>query len=64
MTNLTNARPEPVEVEIVQAGLWGDVRVIAQSLKGSRRSADEVQWTVTVPANGSAQLTTTFETRW
>jgi hypothetical protein len=41
---ITNARPQPVTVEIVQSGLdnwWHDTRVPSESIKGSQRSADE-----------------------
>ena len=61
---LTNARPQPVTVDLIQSGLWGDVRIVSQSLKGERRSADEMVWKVPVPANGEATLTATFETRY
>ena len=64
---LTNARPEPVTVEVVQAGLdnwWRDTRVPAESVKGTQRSADERVWMVTVPANGEATLTAQFDTRY
>lgn len=63
---LTNARPEPVTVELRQDGLdwtWADTRVAAESLKSERTSADGVLWHVPVPANGEAIVTATFETR-
>ena len=63
---LTNARPQPVTVELVQAGLDGgsDTRIEEQSQPGTRRSADEAVWQVTVPANGEASLSATFDTRF
>ncbi|WP_136162129.1 DUF4139 domain-containing protein [Sphingomonas flavalba] len=61
---LTNARPDAVTVDLAQAGLWGDARIEAQSLTGDRVSADRVEWKVPVPANGSAELTVTFDTRY
>ncbi|WBH15440.1 DUF4139 domain-containing protein [Sphingomonas radiodurans] len=64
---LTNARPQPVTVEIVQAGLdnyWHDTRVSSESVKGEQRSADERIWRVPVPANGSATLTAVIDTRY
>lgn len=64
---LTNARPEPVTVDVVQAGLnnyWQDTRVSAESQPGEQRSIDERVWHVSVPANGSATLTATFDTRY
>ena len=63
---LTNARPAGVEVELVQAGLdyYNDTRILSESRKSRRRSADEAEWTVPVPANGSAVVTAIFETRY
>ncbi|MBO9378904.1 DUF4139 domain-containing protein [Sphingomonas histidinilytica] len=60
---VTNARPEPVAVDVAQDGLWGDVRLVAQSIEGHRVSADRMEWKVPVPANGTAELTATFDTR-
>jgi hypothetical protein len=60
---LTNARPQAVTVDLIQSGLWGDVRVLAESAKSTRRSADETMWRVAVPANGEAVVTATFDTR-
>lgn len=64
---LTNARPQPVTVELMQGGTqwrWDDTRITAESLKSERRSADEALWKVPVPANGEAVVTATFETRY
>jgi hypothetical protein len=61
---LTNARPQPVTVDLIQDGLWGDVRIVEQSQAGERRSADEMLWRVSVPANGEAVVTATFDTRY
>ena len=61
---LTNARPQAVTVDLVQMGLWGDVRIAEESLKSTRRSADEAMWRVTVPANGESAVTATFDTRY
>jgi hypothetical protein len=65
---VTNARPMPVTVEVVQAGLdhwwWHDTRVLNESIKGTQRSADERVWMVTVPANGETSLTVDFDTRY
>jgi hypothetical protein len=60
---LTNASPKAVTVDLFQAGLWGDTRIIAQSIPSQRTSADEARWRVTVPANGQATVTATFDTR-
>lgn len=63
---LTNARPAAVVVDLVQAGLdgWTDTRVTDESLKSERRSAGEALWRVSVPANGEAVVTATFDTRF
>ncbi len=64
---LTNARAQPVTVDVVQAGLdnyWHDTRVSSESVKGEQRSADERVWQVPVPANGSATLTAVVDTRY
>jgi hypothetical protein len=61
---LTNALPRPVTVKLLQDGLWGDSRITAESQKSTRRSAETAEWAVTVPANGKASLTATFETRY
>jgi len=64
---LTSARPQPVTVDLVQDGLgnyWRDTRLIEQSQPAERRSADEVIWRVTVPANGETAVTAVFDTRY
>jgi hypothetical protein len=61
---LSNALPTPVTVKLLQEGLWGDARITAESQKGTRRSADTAEWSVTVPANGKATLTASFDTRY
>jgi hypothetical protein len=61
---LSNARPQAVTVDLIQAGLWGDVRIVQESAKSNRRSADETLWRVTVPANGEASVTATFDSRY
>ena len=61
---LTNARNEPITVDLGQSGLWGDVRITDQSQTGTRVSADRVEWSVKVPANGKATLTATFDSRY
>ena len=61
---LSNARPQAVTVDLIQAGLWGDTRISDESQKSSRRSADEALWRVEVPANGTATVTATFDTRF
>jgi hypothetical protein len=61
---LTNALPRPVTVKLLQEGLWGDSRIIAESQKSTRRSAETAEWDVTVPAKGKTILTASFETRF
>jgi hypothetical protein len=64
---LTNARDRAVTVELIQSGVpwwWTDTRISAESLKSERRDADTTVWQVPVPANGSATVTATFETRF
>jgi hypothetical protein len=66
---VTNARPVPVTVDIVQGGLaqwwwWRDLRIPEESIKGEQDSADERHWEVPVPANGKTELTVTFLTPW
>jgi hypothetical protein len=60
---LTNAGPKPVTVDIVQSGLWGDTRVVQESMRSERLSADDIRWRVPVPANGQASVTATFDSR-
>ncbi len=62
--DFTNARPQAVTVDLGQSGLWGDVRITEESLKGTRVSADRVEWSVPVPANGTSSLTATFDSRY
>ncbi|MGB5077409.1 MAG: DUF4139 domain-containing protein [Sphingorhabdus sp.] len=61
---LTNARNEAITVDMGQSGLWGDVRITEQSQEGTRTSADRIEWSVAVPANGKATLTATFDSRY
>ena len=64
---LTNARPQPVTLDLRQRGLdwyWSETKVITESQKSERLDSDGVQWRVTVPANGETTLTATFETRY
>ena len=61
---VSNARPGPVTVLVAQDGLYGDVRITDESLKGERVSAGGVEGQVPVPANGKVELTATFDTRY
>jgi hypothetical protein len=61
---LTNAGPRAITVILFQDGLWGDTRIISESLKSERNSADAAVWRVQVPANGEATVAATFDTRF
>jgi hypothetical protein len=64
---LTNARPEAVTVDLVQSGLdfyREDSRIVSETLKSERRSANEALWRVPVPANGTTTVNVTFDTRY
>ena len=64
---LTNARPEAVSVDLIQSGLdfyLNDSRIVSESLRSERRSSNEASWRVPVPANGTATVTVTFDTRY
>ncbi|SFR96599.1 DUF4139 domain-containing protein [Sphingomonas jatrophae] len=61
---VSNARDVPVTVDLAQDGLWGDVRITEQSVAGERVSADRVEWKVPVAANGTTDLTATFDSRY
>jgi len=65
----TNAKSQPVEVDLVQAGLdygwWSrDFRVVSEDITGAQLNADSRKWTVPVPANGERVMRVTFETRY
>jgi hypothetical protein len=66
---LTNAKSEPVEVQLTQTGLgrswWSDdFRVTAEDLKGEQLNNDRRRYTVPVPANGERVIRVTYETRY
>jgi hypothetical protein len=63
---VTNARPQPVTVDIFQSGLhsyWDDTRIVDETIRSERLSSDRVLWRVPVPANGTVNLDVTFQTR-
>ena len=64
----TNARPSPVTVDLVQAGLdrswYHDTRVVSETAPGTQRSLDERLYHVSVPANGETVVTAVFDTRY
>jgi hypothetical protein len=65
---LTNSRPNPVIVDLVQAGLDGgyyhDTRLVSETVTGEQRSLGERLYHVTVPANGKTVVTAVFDTRY
>jgi hypothetical protein len=64
---VTNARPEPVTVNLRQSGLdngWRDTRIVSESIPSERLSSEEVLWRVQVPANGTTVLNVTIQTRY
>jgi hypothetical protein len=61
---LSNALATAVTVDLGQSGLWGDVRIKQQSLESKRTSAERVEWSVPVPANGKAVVTAIFDSRY
>ena len=61
---LTNASAKPVVVRLLQGGLWGESQIKAESQKSTRPDAASALWSVTVPANGTATLTASFQTRY
>jgi hypothetical protein len=63
---LTNARAQPVTVDLIQGGLnsyWRDTRIVSESLPGRQLHGDERLWQVSVPANGETVVTAVIETR-
>ncbi len=64
---LTNARPTPAVVQLVQTGLdngWRDTRIVEESLRGTQISTNDRLYRVTVPGNGETVVTATFDTRY
>lgn len=66
---LTNAKSEPVDVELTQTGLnrswWAnDFRIISEDVVGEQLNADRRKWIVTVPAEGERVIRVTYETRY
>ena len=66
---ITNAKPEPVTVELTQDGLnrgwWSlDYRVVAEDVDGEQINYDSRLYRVTVPANGERVVRVTYESRY
>ena len=67
--SFTNAKPEPVTVELRQSGLsrgwWAnDYRVVSEDVAGEQLNADTRLYRVTVPANGERVVRVTYETKY
>ncbi len=65
----TNAKPEPVVVQLTQYGLdrywWArDFRVISEEVVGEQINADRRLYRVPVPANGERVVRVTYETKF
>ncbi len=65
----TNAKPEPVVVELTQSGLdrywWGrDYRIVSEDVEGESLNLGNRLYRVTVPANGERVVRVTYETRF
>jgi len=61
---LSNASPKAVNVVLQQDGLWGDTKISSESLKSTRPNADMAEWSVTVPASGSIDVTAVFDSAY
>jgi hypothetical protein len=61
---VTNAKPTPVTVVLQQDGLWGDTRIESESMASTRPNADMVEWKVSVPANGTTEVTVVFDSAY
>jgi hypothetical protein len=66
---LTNAKPTPVQVELVQGGLdygwWtNDFRVVSEDVPGVQLNADRRKYVIEVPANSKREVRVTYETRY
>ncbi|HYI39664.1 MAG TPA: DUF4139 domain-containing protein [Allosphingosinicella sp.] len=64
---LTNARPTPAVVNLVQTGLdnaYHDTRIVEESMRGEQISLNDRRYRVTVPGNGETVVTATFDTRY
>jgi hypothetical protein len=66
---VTNAKPTPVDVELVQGGLdygwWGnDFRVTSEDVPGEQLNLGNRKYVISVPANGKRVVRVTYETRY
>lgn len=66
---VTNAKDEPIEVELTQNGLgrywWGyDYRIVSETIEGEQLNYQRRKYVVPVPAEGETILRVTYDTRW
>jgi hypothetical protein len=66
---ITNAKPVPVNVDLVQAGLdrgwWSrDYRIVSEDEPGKQLNSDRRKWVVPVPANGEREFRVTYASRY
>lgn len=61
---IRNAKSEATNVDIRQAGLWRDGKVLTENIKSNRIDAYTLSWDVPVGANGETKLTFIVETGW
>jgi hypothetical protein len=66
---LTNAKSEPVTVELFQSGLdrgwWSqDYRVVSEDVPGEQVNSDRRKYSITVPANGKREVRVTYATKY
>ncbi|MEQ1539349.1 MAG: DUF4139 domain-containing protein [Sphingorhabdus sp.] len=60
---VTNARSQPVSVDLRQFGLRGwneQTRILSETVEGRQNGSDERTWLVKVPANGRTDLVVTY----
>ncbi|MEL7197406.1 MAG: DUF4139 domain-containing protein [Pseudomonadota bacterium] len=66
---LTNAKDEPIEVDLTQNGLgrywWAyDYRIVSEDVPGEQINYSQRKYVIPVPAEGKRVFRVTYETRW
>ena len=62
---LRNHKDEDVEVRVVEHMFrWSEWQIIAESAEHDKLDAQQVEWRMTVPADGEAEVTYTVRYRW
>ena len=66
---ITNAKDQPIEVDLVQAGLdrgyWSrDFRIASEDIAGTQVNSDRRKWVVPVAANSEREIRVTYGTRY